>query len=69
MSRTCAGFSFTCKVCGKKHLMRFDEPHNGIRLPCANNKYAISEYKKSDFIYWHGICYWDDKNSVEEIKD
>jgi len=58
MSRTYGGYLFTCKRCGKKHLMDKGNPHNGIRLPCINFKYSINEYEEKDFEFWHGF-YWD----------
>lgn len=34
MSRTAAGYTFKCKVCGYPHLMTNSEPRDGIRVPC-----------------------------------
>ena len=69
MSRTYGGYLFKCKVCGNTHLMDSGEPHEGIRLPCVDNKYAVREYNKSDFQYWHGL-YWDVFHIlVQEVKD
>lgn len=58
MSRTYAGYLFRCKVCGKIHLMDSGKPHDGIRLPCVNNKYAVRTYNECDFNFWQGM-YWD----------
>lgn len=59
MSRTCAGYLFTCKRCGKLHLMvDSGKPRDGISLPCVEHKYSVNEYDEKDFNYWHGN-YWD----------
>lgn len=68
MSRTYAGYLFRCRVCKKMHLMDSGKPHDGIRLPCVDNKYAVRTYNKSDFEFWHGF-YWDIFDiCVQEIK-
>ena len=68
MSRTYAGYTFTCKGCGKTHLMDKGEPHDGIRLPCVDYNRGVSEYDEKDFKFWHGI-YWDVFNiRVQEVK-
>ena len=45
MSRTYGGFLFTCKVCGKQHLLDSGKPHAGILVPCISNKYAFEKYE------------------------
>ncbi len=68
MSRTYAGYLFKCKVCRKIHLMDSGKPHEGICLPCVDNKYAIREYSEKDFKFWQGIHFDVFDISVQEVK-
>lgn len=68
MSRTYAGYLFTCKRCGKLHLMNSGEPHDGIRLPCVDFEYSVNEYEKKDFEFWHGNFYDVFDIRVQEVK-
>lgn len=44
------------------------KPHEGICLPCVDNKYAIREYSEKDFKFWHGIHFDVFDISVQEVK-
>lgn len=68
MSRTYAGYLFTCKRCGKLHLMNSGKPHDGILLPCVDFKYSVNEYKERDFEFWHGSYYDVFDIRVQEVK-
>ena len=57
MSRTYGGFLFTCKICGKQHLLDSGKPHAGILVPCISNKYAFEKYEVKEFTPWHGSYY------------
>ena len=69
MSRTYGGYLFQCKVCGKIHLMDSGKPHQGIRLPCVDNKYDVEKYEEKDFEVWHGFYLDVFDIRVQEVKD
>lgn len=58
MSRTAAGYAFKCKLCGYGHIMVRGKPRDGIVVPCAWKEGESAQYKKEDFIYYHGTVYF-----------
>ena len=55
VSRSAAGFRFTCKACGVPHLLISNNMHDGIRVPCYIDEDKIETYEERDFVLWHGF--------------
>lgn len=62
MSRTYGGRIFTCKVCGKAHLIPYNckPDHNlkTIEIPCLSNPSDYRKYRGYELKRWVGLR-WD----------
>ncbi len=69
MSRTWGGQIFTCKVCGRPHLIPYEckPDHNfkTIEIPCLQQPHTYEKYRAYELKRWGGSRWYYVENRVK----